>query len=136
MGAWGHGIFDNDDACDYAAAIAESNDLSIIEKTLDRVLETGPEYLEAPDASEALAAADIIARLKGVYGEKNAYTETIDAWVARTKITPGPELLDKARRSIDRITTEPSELMELWKESADYSRWKLSLEQLVQRING
>jgi hypothetical protein len=52
---------------------------------LDRALESGTSYLEAPDAEETLAAADIVARLRGNFGIPNAYTEDIDRWAKNSK---------------------------------------------------
>ena len=135
MGAWGVDTFENDDACDYASLVAHDSDLSRIEATLDRLLATGTEYLEAPQASEALAAADILARLKGQYGQRNGYTEQIDDWVERVKLSPSKSLIDKAQRSLERITTDPSELLELWNESPEFDLWKSSVNALLQRLS-
>jgi hypothetical protein len=55
MGAWGVGTFENDDACDYAAEIANSSNLSRIEASLDHVLKSGAAYLEAPEAFSTMA---------------------------------------------------------------------------------
>ncbi len=88
MGAWGVGTFENDDACDYAAEVASSSDLSKIEASLDVVRKAGGAYLEAPQAAEALAAADIVARLRGNFGKCDAYTEAVDKWAAKMKLTP------------------------------------------------
>ena len=134
MGAWGTGTFENDGASDYGLAIIEGRDASGLERTLDRVLEMGTGYLEAPDGSEALAAADIRARLMGRPGESTPYTQEIDAWVGVTKITPSSQLIDKARRAVSRVLTEPSELMELWQDSDDFEAWKASVEVLARRL--
>ena len=92
MGAWGTGIFDNDTACDWAADLAESSDLSVIEAALDGVLEAGSEYLDVDKATEARAAAEVIARLQGNWGVQDVYTESVDAWVGETKLVPSPAL--------------------------------------------
>ena len=134
MGAWGTDAFDNDTACDYAGEIAGTRNLTKLEATVDRVLQAGESYLEAPEAEEALAAADIIARLNGNFGVRNAYTKTIDAWVAQANLTPGAALLEKARRAVTRIITEPSELLDLWNESDEAAKWKLSVEALRTRL--
>lgn len=134
MGAWGVGTFENDYACDFAAEVAASSSLLRVEGALDSILKVGNEYLEAPDACEALAAAEIVARLSGRSGEKSAYTEEIDKWVARIKLVPSSELLDKARRSVARITMEPSELLDLWTESEEGEAWKGSVNDLLARI--
>jgi hypothetical protein len=134
VGAWGAGIFDNDTACDFATEVVASRDLSVLEGTFDRVLAAGSDDLEAPDAEEALAAADIVARMRGQLNAPTAYTVEIDQWVERVKLSPGEQLVDKARRSIERILAEPSELLELWRESNDFESWKRSVEDLSERL--
>ena len=62
MGAWSHESFGNDDACDWAAALAESDGLELIASTLDAVVANGDKYLETPEASRAIAAAEAVAR--------------------------------------------------------------------------
>jgi hypothetical protein len=37
MGAWGIGIFENDTACDFAAAVANGGGVPLVEQALDRV---------------------------------------------------------------------------------------------------
>ena len=55
--------------------LGEVSDLSLIEGTLDRALAVGGEYLEAPDAEEALAAAEAVARAcSETFGVRNDYT--------------------------------------------------------------
>jgi hypothetical protein len=61
MGAWSHEPFDNDTASDWADVLMDATDLSYIEATLDRVLEVGGSYLEAPDAEEGVAAVAVLA---------------------------------------------------------------------------
>ena len=78
MGAWGTGVFDNDTACDWVGELVESSDLSRIETTLDNVLQAGSGYLEAPEAEEALAAAEVVARLQGNWGVRDVYTAPVD----------------------------------------------------------
>lgn len=134
MGAWGTGIFDNDTACDWAYTLEESDDLSVVEESLEKVISVGSEYLEAPDAEEALAAAEVIARLQGNYGDRNAYTETIDKWVSERELKVSPELARKALSAIERVLTEPSEILELWNESEEFDAWKASISNLSSRI--
>lgn len=135
MGTWGTGIFDNDSACDWAQDLAESSDLSVIEAALDGVLEAGSEYLEVDEATEALAAAEAIARLQGNWGVQDAYTERVDAWVKKTKLVPTPGLAQKAVRAIERVLLPPSELLELWEEAGDhFDEWRATVDDLRSRI--
>src|SRR5450756_344941 len=99
MGAWGPGIFENDTACDFASAVAGGGGVQAVGHALDRVLASEGNYLEAPEAEEGLAAAEIVARLRGSAGQQTAYTASIDAWIIGVQTTPADELVDKARRS-------------------------------------
>lgn len=135
MGAWGTGIFDNDTACDWAYELEEASDLSLIESALDKVLNVGAEYLDASEAEEALAAAEAIARLKGNWGIRESYTETMDKWVETTRLTPPQALIEKALRAIERVLSGPSELLELWSESGDGAAWEESVKDLCKRLS-
>jgi hypothetical protein len=134
MGAWSHESFGNDTACDWAGDLQEGDDLAPVEAALDAVLEVGDDYLESPEACEAIAAAEVVARLQGHFGLRDAYSESLDEWVARVGIVPTPELASKARRALDRILSEPSELLDLWEESDDSGEWRASVNELKGRI--
>jgi hypothetical protein len=134
MGAWGTGVFENDDAADFVGDVVEGNSLAPIKAAIDRVLQIEGEYLEAPDASQALAAAAILALLKDKASAGVETTEALGEWVGRTKISPPKDLLENARHSIERILTEPSELLELWSESDEFAEWKSSTEKLAAML--
>jgi hypothetical protein len=132
MGAWGFLAFDNDDANDWAASLEKTADLSMVDSAFDKV-EIADLYLEAPDASIALAACEVLARLRGRVGYQNAYTAAVDRWVAAHPMVPSPELLARASWVIDVILGPQSELRELW-EGADAKSWLASVEDLRRRL--
>ena len=134
MGAWDTDAFGNDTACDWAYSLEGSGDLSLVESTIDRVLATGSDYLEAPEAEEALAAAEVIARLQGNWGIRNVYSEPVDTWVQRTQLKPSPNLVRKAHAAIDRMVNSPSELLELWEDSEEVEAWIQSVSDIKSRI--
>src|SRR5215475_11533936 len=134
MGAWGTGVFDNDTACDWAYGLKETSDLSLIESAFDKVLNIGGEYLDAGDAEEALAAAEAVARLKGNWGSRDICTEVMDSWVETTRLTPPPALIEKALKAIERLLSGPSELLELWGETEDFTAWEESVKDLSKRL--
>ncbi len=134
MGAWSVDAYGNDDAADWAYELEEAEDLTPVEEAIQAVLSVGEEYLEAPEATVALAAIEVLARLAGNWGERNSYTETIDKWVEQTTAVPTPEILDNARSAIDRILGENSELRELWEDSGDYEAWVQSVQSLRSRV--
>jgi len=135
MGAWSHEPFGNDTAGDWAYGLVESKDLSYIEAALDKVLEKGTDYLEAPDAEEAIAAIEVIAKLLGKGTQSDAYTKEVDAWVKSSKNKPSTALLQKAQRVIDRILSANSELLDLWQESDQVAVWKASMTHLQATVS-
>ncbi|WP_338486396.1 DUF4259 domain-containing protein [Streptomyces sp. SCSIO 75703] len=113
MGTWDVGPFDNDTAADFSYTLDEAAAdarAGIILGTLTRVIDTAG-YLEAPESEEAVAAAALVAAqcpegepTDPVYGPEE----------------PLPDLTgvrDLALQALDRVMTEPSELMDLWDES-------------------
>lgn len=134
MGTWSVDAFGNDDAADWAFELEESEDLAPIEQAIATVLEAGDEYIEAPDAAVALAAIEALARLMGKPGERTAYTENVDKWVASADVEPSADLVDQALAAIARILGDNSELRELWEESEDFDAWIASVSELRDRL--
>ena len=134
MGAWGVLAFDNDSACDWASGLEGVDDLSLVQEALDAVDEDEV-YLEASVATDALAACEVIARLRGAPGYQNPYTEAVDEWVKSHPIAPSPSLRKKAHAAIDRVLGIHSELRELWEESEpEYDNWVSAVEDLRERM--
>lgn len=133
MGTWAVGSFDNDDAADWAFGLEEARDLSLVETTVDKAI-AAADYLEAPDAAEALAAIEVIARLQGNWGERSPYSEPVDNWVEANKLVPSGELLAKALQVLDLIVGENSELNELWQECDEYADWVAAVAELRSRV--
>ncbi len=130
MGAWGVDTFENDMALDWVLGLEETSDLELVRATLQGVVETG-DYLDADPACEALAACEVIAALKGRWG---AHDETVDQWVEAHPGPPPDALVTLAVAAIDRVLAEPSELLDLWKETADFDAWKASVASLRTRV--
>jgi hypothetical protein len=132
MGAWSHEPFGNDDANDWAYGLEGSKDLELIEETLDKAL-AADEYLEAPAASEAIAAVEVVAKLLGNGTQSDAYTEKVDEWVKAVAVRPSPSLLAKAKQVLSRVQDENSELRELWEEAGS-TEWENSIKVLHRAI--
>jgi hypothetical protein len=132
MGAWGHGIYENDDAVDFAAEIADGG-LAAVESALDAVLDA--DYVEAPDGSCALVAADVVARLVSGSGEDSSYAEAVAEWVRENAGSPSPSLVDKAKRVVGLVRGDASELAELWAESgSSQAGWLTAVAELEARL--
>src|SRR5688500_18550313 len=100
MGAWSHEPFGNDTAADWAYGLDDAKDFSYIEAALDRVLESADDTIDASDARTGVAAAEVLAKLLGKGTQADAFTESVDIWVANIHQLPPPALLDKARRAL------------------------------------
>lgn len=133
MGAWDVDTFDNDSAGDWAYDLEGSADLSHVREALEAVLEVGAEYVDSDEACCALAACEVIARLKGNWGKRDSHTEAVDKWVGSNPQSPPTDLIQMALKTIDRIRTDPSELLELWEES-DASQWHTAVDSLRKRV--
>lgn len=78
-GAWGEGSFENDDALDWVATCSSSKSISPVRQSLERALRG--KYLKAPEASSAVAAAEVVAAAKGRPNPK--LPAELAAWVKR-----------------------------------------------------
>lgn len=133
MGAWAEDAFGNDTACDWAGEFSENPKLDIVKIAVDCVADSD-EYLDSDDASECLVACEIVARLKGNWGEKSAYSEDVDKWIESTSIVPSVELVAAAEKAIIRILGEDSELRELWDEDGVNETWHSEMNELLVRV--
>jgi hypothetical protein len=133
MGAWGTGVFDNDTANDWADDLTGS-DVAYLADTLSRVLDGGDEYLDADVASEALAACEVVARLRGHAAGTESGSESADQWVAAQRAAPSEELVRDAVAAIDRVARAPSELLELWDEVPEGGEFRAVLTDLRARL--
>lgn len=134
MGAWGYGAFDNDTAGDWVYALEEAEDLEVIEAALDAVVDVEDEYLEAAEAEVALAAAAVVALLQAGEDAPECVNETVNEWVASHPQDVPWKLAKKTVAALDRILTEPSELLELWSETEDFDAWQASVVELKTGI--
>ncbi|MDH2394060.1 DUF4259 domain-containing protein [Streptomyces sp. HNM0663] len=129
MGTWDVGPFDNDTAADFCgdldeAAVGERE--SIISGILTRVIDTAG-YLEAPESEQAVAGVALVAAqcpggepADPVYGPEEPLPDFTG-------------LRDLALQALDRVMTEPSELMVLWAES-DGGPWRANVRRLQNAL--
>ena len=131
MGAWGAGPFENDDAGDWVWELEDDTDGSVIAATLGVVVDTGAdEYLEAPDANNAVAAAEIVASAQGrrhpdLPSEARAWLDAHAGLIDR-------QLVTLARTAVTRVA-ESSEARDLWDEAGD-TEWGPYIADLITRL--
>ncbi|MFH9721860.1 DUF4259 domain-containing protein [Streptomyces sp. NPDC017254] len=127
MGTWDIGPFDNDTAADFSYRVDEApaeKKAEVLGATFREVIETGDDDLDAYLAVVAIASAALLAaRCPGGDPVTTSYAPK----------DPLPELpaalRPEAVTALDRILTEPSELLELWEES-DGEEWKAGVRKL------
>ena len=137
MGTWGHETFANDAAIDWTYELEQVGDLSLVEAAIDAVLEEGEDdVLDADLACDALAACEVIARLKGNWGRRDAYSEAADRWVEAHPQPVPSRLVRRAGRAINLILGDQSELRDLWDEAAGGGDWRAAVEDLRKRMEG
>jgi len=132
MGAWGTGNFDNDTALDWVFELEESDDLSLVEQTIDTVLEE--EYIESFSAEEALVAIEVLARLQGNFTEDDSYAEDVNKWVKEHPQEVPQSLREKAKKALKIILGDNSELKDLWQETKEFDTWEKEVLGLYDRI--
>lgn len=135
MGTWSHESFGNDTANDWAYELEDATDFSVIEAALQVALDEGDEYLDADLAMEAIAAVEVIAKRLGKGTQSDVYTEKVDQWLETISEQPSDGLLSLAKRVLERIVADDSELKELWLESDEYELWLGNIQQLNDALN-
>ncbi len=128
---WGIKTFENDDAYDWLLDLEESNDLSLL---VDAFEKDNSDYIETPEGSNILAAAEIVLGLIG--NARSGLPEKAQTWIFNNKSKlKTDELKEKAVKAIDRVLSKDSELNELWSESEeDYQSWLNDVKQLKLQI--
>ena len=130
MGAWGPGSFGNDDAMDWLADLVDGGGMDVVESAFHGVADA--EYLEAPEASSAVAAAEVVAAL--ACRPPAELPDEAAEWVAAHGRPPGDRLVRQARAAVQRVRTD-SELKDLWEEEGDApNAWHAAVDDLLRRL--
>lgn len=130
MGAWDYGSFDNDDASDWVWELEDARSVEPIVAAISAI-ENGGDYLEAPDCSIAIAAAEVVAAIFG-RGSKDL-PESVAEIAAGLSGAADETLKLRAGSAVMRIKTE-SELRELWAESGALEEWTNNIDDLLRRL--
>ncbi|WP_214629598.1 DUF4259 domain-containing protein [Paenibacillus agaridevorans] len=134
MGAWGTGIFENDDVLDWKADLLDSEGIEFIEETIEEA--TDEEYIESELASNVLGAIEILASLQGNPGveirNNSSYADDLSGWITIHQ-GRGKKLISKAKKVLKKIKKD-SELKELWEKSEEYQIWLNTINDLESRL--
>jgi len=131
MGAWGIGTFENDDAADWAWELEEALDLGPVRQALAATMDTDG-YLERPEGACAVAAAAVVAATFD--GDIKGFPDEVGEWIDDhpDSATRGDARL--ALDALERVTSEESELRELWEDTPDATKWLIEIERLRHRL--
>src|SRR5262245_39187884 len=134
MGAWGVGVFENDDASDWVYELEQSGDLAVVEQALSDVTDADEDGPEAMESAAALAAAEVVAALRGRPGD--GIPDDVTKWVATVRRPATAELVDLARGAVRQVLTA-SELKDNWYEgdTEQSEEWEAQLEDLLSRLD-
>lgn len=130
MGASGYSAFENDDALDWLAELEGAEDTSILEDAFDAVLENEEDYVEIPEASISIAAAEVVAALLGRAAA--SLPEAAIEWVEKQGEVHS-NIVEKARNAVNRVLDD-SELQGVWEDSDNYDNWESEVDNLLQRL--
>jgi hypothetical protein len=134
MGAWGPGSFQNDDALDWVWELANGGE-GVVRSALQTVISAKGTYdAETGAACNALAAAEVVAAMRGRPCE--SVPQRAEEWLGSAKRPPAPDLVDLARRAVERVRSD-SELKECWDEARDPASreaWYAAIDDLLTRL--
>jgi hypothetical protein len=135
MGAWGVGNFENDDALDWVIDLESAKDMKIIQSAFEAVIQSAEDYVDAWEASVALAAAEVVSALLRTPHPK--LPDDVVAWVSQQhgkSLVVEKLIIEQALRALSIIAAE-SELQELWEETDEFDLWRAEVNALIARLD-
>ncbi len=131
MSAWGDGVFENDAAGDWLYQLVNSGKSASIDKALSSAIKAKPGQLEADEACEALAAAEVIAAARG--HRHSELPDDLKEWLSSSGYVPTEASVALSVKAVERVRSE-SELAELWAEGEELAAWKRGTSGLLNRL--
>ncbi|NVO29780.1 DUF4259 domain-containing protein [Hymenobacter lapidiphilus] len=133
MAAWGYYNFDNDTAADFAEDFKAEPSAGVLEQALAAVQEADGEYLDADIASEALAAAEIVAAILGK--PARIFPNDLLGVIPGLNLSHVEPLRKPAQEAVRTILGPESELREFWEDSDEFENWEGLQRQLLKRLD-
>jgi len=129
MGAWGHGILENDGALDWLDEFEAEPAEAILDEILSPI-ESG-DYLDVDACSAGLVASEILAHALG-----NGSTDLpggVVSWIQKHGSVATPARVGGAISFIDRVLAD-SEMQALWDETEHADKWRAAVRDLRARL--
>lgn len=133
MGAWGYYNFDNDTAADFAENFKAEPSADVLEQALAATTAPEDDYLDADVASEALAAAEIVAAILGKPARN--FPNDLIYIIPRLDLSHVEPLRKPAQQAVRAVMGDESELRELWEDSDEFENWEGLQRQLLKRLD-
>lgn len=134
MDAWDTTPFANDSASDWLDELVAGGTIAMVDEAIDAVLGCGDDPVEETTGEEGIAAAEVTAWLYGRPGKSAEDTEALEDWIDDQELDEDDGRLRRARKAVDRVFNEPSELREAWEEAGEFEDWRKSLADLKDRL--
>lgn len=131
----GPGSFDNAMALRWSEYLRERDPVSWLGHSVGEVLRYGSQQdVPAMAGQYAVAAAELVAHLKGRSQGADAYPEPVTQWIMESSFGPPPWLVANATAALDRLLVPPSGLLRLWQERGQLALWEAALADLRTRL--
>ncbi|TGE18040.1 DUF4259 domain-containing protein [Hymenobacter elongatus] len=130
MGTWGYYNFDNDAAADFAGDFRDDHSEAMLYEALATAAEEEG-ALEAAEASEALAAAEIVAAILGKPAKD--FPADLIPVIVKLDAAESEDLRELATAAVEAVVRK-SELQELWAGKDDYANWQQLQHDLLERL--
>ena len=130
MGAWDFGNLDNDSALDFLDEFENAKDKIVCLSNLLSNIAVAGDYIDADLGSQGLAAAELVAAVRGKPNPKLSN----DASANAATLKADDALVALARRTAVKVKSEQSELRDLWEETSDYAQWVRAVDELTERL--
>jgi hypothetical protein len=132
MGTWAHGNFENDTALDWVSDFEETPDKAFLEKSIRTILT--PNYIDAQEASVALAALELVAWANGKPA-KDFPNLNIALKPDDLRHDFDRDFYATCNKAVDTVLRSTNnEIMELWEESGELAEWRKVVEDLRKRL--
>jgi hypothetical protein len=137
MGAWDHGIFDDDTAYEFTDEI-KANAKEFFKSSFDHAI--GQEYLDYDEChAVTVSAAYMDNLLNGTQYRTDSEEDTdegnVNLFGTLQKDLDVSDLKPLAVRALQRVLAVNSELSELWSENEElYPKWKQGIVDLIERL--
>lgn len=133
MPGWGTGSFENEEARNWLAQLKTLSEADL-RKIFTTVEASG--YVSASDASVVVAAAEVVAALKGA--PAGSVPHEVENWLNTAETlalneTARTLLSAQARHRVSQVRAN-SELKDLWLEADGLNEWSAGLRELEQRL--